>query len=558
MFDPRVAGVRPLRPRAFAGLACLALTTALIFPYTARGQALAPAGGSGEVPVLVGFKTPSFSIAAATRASILSRTRERARIAALRGHVSRQFTRADAVAATLPPEAIAALARDPSVAYVEEDRPVHMLQALPSDPGHSPLPLVPELVPWGIGSDDQIAGVRATESGADGDGVSVGVLDTGIGPHPEIEVAGGYNFVANSNDFSDDVGHGTHVAGTIAAARNGAGVVGVAPKVRLYALKVLDSRGAGRTSTIVTALDWAAGHHLQVINMSFGSDRGSQTEQRAVEAAAKAGVVMVAAAGNNGGAIGFPAAYPQVIAVGAVDQTGKVASFSSRGNALGFVAPGVDILSTVPETRGYWLPLVARDGSSADLAVNRIRNAAATPPAGITGPVRFAGRGTKSDVAAVDLKGAIALIERGDILFDEKVANAAAAGAIGALIFNNEPGTFRATLSSAGAIPALSLSRETGLALKESSSGPLHLYLSPNALYTRFSGTSMASPHVAGVAALVLSVRSDLDPERVRAILRESARDLGPSGRDDAYGDGLVNAAAAVRAARGLPASPSP
>jgi subtilisin family serine protease len=371
-----------------------------------------------------------------------------------------------------------------------------------------------------------------------------------------LEVAGGHNFVANSDDYADDVGHGTHVAGTIAAVHNGMGLVGVAPKVQLYALKVLNSQGSGRTSDIVEGLEWAVDHHLQVLNMSFGASRGSQTEQRAIEAAAQAGIVMVAAAGNDGGPVGYPAAYPQVISVGAVDKSGTIARFSNRGAQLSFVAPGVNILSTVPEKLGFTFSLAARDGSPTDLDASSIRYSAATPPEGVTGPVRSAGRGTKEEVAAVDLKGAIALMERGDITFSEKVANAAEAGAVGALIFNSQPGAYAGTLGSTGAIPALSLTREDGLPLKDSGDVTVHLYVTPNSLYTRFSGTSMASPHVAGVAALVLSVRSELDPGGVRQILKQSATDLGVVGRDNLYGDGLVNAAAAVKAARDLPAMP--
>jgi serine protease len=534
-------------------LGCLGLVAAVSFAGPSFAAETQPAG---QVRVLIGFKRPAFVFSAATRVSILSRTRERAHIVALRGRVGRQFTRTDAVAATLAPEAATSLQNDPSVAYIEEDRPVHMLQLLPASESPAPQQLVPELVPWGIGGSDQIHGVYATDAGADGEGVSVGVLDTGIGPHPDLEVAGGYNFVAGSEDYADDVGHGTHVAGTIAAVHNGMGLVGVAPKVQLYALKVLNSQGSGRTSDIVAGLEWAVGHHLQVLNMSFGASRGSQTEQRAIEAAAQAGIVMVAAAGNDGGAVGYPAAYPQVIAVGAVDKSGTIARFSNRGAQLALAAPGVNILSTVPETLGFTFAMAARDDNPADLDASSIRYSAATPPEGVSGAVRFAGRGTKDDVAAVDLKGAIALIERGDITFAEKVANAAGAGAVGALIFNNQPGGYAGTLGSTGAIPALSLTREDGLPLKDAGDAPMRLYVTPNSLYTRFSGTSMASPHVAGVAALVLSVRPELDPDGVRLILKQTATDLGVVGRDDLYGDGLVNATAAVKAARGLPATP--
>lgn len=518
----------------------------------AAGLALGrPAAAAGALHVLVGFRPPAWVLSQSRLTSVLSRSQEQARIAGLHGSVDRRFRHADAVAATLPPEAVAALRRDPSVAYVEPDRVVHVLQLLP---GSSPPPpayqLTPELIPWGIGGGDQAEGVDAIDAGAEGEGVKVGVLDTGIGPHPDLQVVDGYNFLTRSTNYADDEGHGTHVAGTIAALHNGVGVVGVAPKAQLYALKALDSRGLGPTSVIVAAIEWAVDHHLQVLNMSYGAGETSETEHRAIVDAANAGIVMVAAAGNNGGAIQYPAAYPEVIAVGAVDRTGLAPSFSSRGPALGFVAPGVGILSTVPQLLGYPFTAALNDGGTRDLAASGIRYSSSTPPDGIDGPVQFAGRGAPADVAAVDLKGKVALMERGDLTFSAKVQNAAAAGALGALIYNNVPGGFAATLDGPGPIPALAMTREQGLVLKAATDPRVRLYVTPNSLYTLFTGTSMATPHVTGIAALILSVNPGLDPAGVRMILKATATDLGAPGRDDVYGDGLVNAAAAVRAAR--------
>src|SRR5262249_36955182 len=149
--------------------------------------------------------------------------------------------------------------------------------------------------------------------------------------------------------------------------------------------------------------------------MSFGADRSSTTERRAIQAAAQAGIVLVAAAGNNGGAIGYPAGYPEVIAVGAIDPSGLVGSFSSPGPALVLVAPGLGCLSPVPDSWGFRLATATAADGVGDLGGSGIRFAAFTPPEGISGPIRFAGRGAPADVAAVDLKGAIALMERGDI-----------------------------------------------------------------------------------------------------------------------------------------------
>jgi len=149
-----------------------------------------------------------------------------------------------------------------------------------------------------------------------------------------------------------------------------------------------------------------------------------------------------------------------------------------------------------------------------------------------------------------DMKGAVALRARGDLTFSDKVKNAAAAGAVGALIYNNVPGGYAATLDGPGPIPALATTREQGLAFKNDPHARVRLYVTPDGLYTRFTGTSMSAPHVTGVVALILSVNPTLDPAGVRLILEQTATDLGDKGRDDLYGDGLVNAVAAVQAAR--------
>lgn len=185
-----------------------------------------------------------------------------------------------------------------------------------------------------------------------GAGVKVAVIDTGIdGSHPELRgaVDGGYSAILKSEnpaDYQDDNGHGTHVAGTIAAAKDGKGVVGVAPSARLYAVKALDADGSGNLSDIVDGIIWAAKNKMDVVNMSLGSAVDSDAMKRAVGFARGSGVVIVAAAGNSGEAVGFPGSYDDVIAVAASDFQDKVAPFSSRGPQVDFIAPGVDILSS--------------------------------------------------------------------------------------------------------------------------------------------------------------------------------------------------------------------
>jgi len=183
-----------------------------------------------------------------------------------------------------------------------------------------------------------------------GAGVKIAIIDTGLDyTHPALagKVDGGYSALTkteNPKDYMDDNGHGTHVSGT-AAGSHIPGLVGVAPQARLYAVKVLDADGSGATSDVIDGIVWAAKHGMQVVNMSLGAPTDSPAMREAVQYAAAMGVVIVAAAGNSGGAVGYPGAYPEVIAVGASDANDKAASFSSRGPEVKFIAPGVDVIS---------------------------------------------------------------------------------------------------------------------------------------------------------------------------------------------------------------------
>jgi subtilisin family serine protease len=165
-------------------------------------------------------------------------------------------------------------------------------------------------------------------------------------------VKGGVNTINPRKNWNDDNGHGSHVAGTAAGLDNDIGVIGVGPAIDLYAIKVLDKNGSGFLSDVIEGIQWAIANGMQVINMSLGTSADIQSFHDAVIAAKNAGLVTVAAAGNSGGAVIFPAAYPEAIAVSATDENNVIASWSSRGPEVDLSAPGVSIYSTYKGT-GY-------------------------------------------------------------------------------------------------------------------------------------------------------------------------------------------------------------
>jgi serine protease len=188
-----------------------------------------------------------------------------------------------------------------------------------------------------------------------GEGVTVAVVDTGIacfdkGPFSRgtdlagTRCTGGYNFVNDSPEAFDDQGHGTHVAGTIAqTTNNGMGTAGLAYCATLMPVKVLSRQGFGTVAGVAQGIRFAADNGAQVINLSLGGPIRSGILQRAIEHALDRGVVVVAAAGNTGRSVGYPAAYPGVIAVSATDANDVIAPFSSRGREIGLAAPGVAV-----------------------------------------------------------------------------------------------------------------------------------------------------------------------------------------------------------------------
>ena len=256
----------------------------------------------------------------------------------------RELPSVNGFAANLTDEDIAALKATGNVVSIEPDLPRHAFANDTVTPGQ-------QTTPYGINSVNAPAvwPVTRGKSLANGPAVHVAIIDTGIDYNsPELTGAfkGGFNFVARTGDPLDDAGHGTHVAGIIAAADNGSGVVGVASEVDLYSLKVLDSCGSGKTSNIIQAVQWVIDKKKEiggnwVINLSLGSDSDSPSEAAEFQLAIDAGILVVAASGNSYSGtdgIAYPAGYPGVLSVGAIDASNAVTSFSQRGSDLKVVA----------------------------------------------------------------------------------------------------------------------------------------------------------------------------------------------------------------------------
>ncbi|MDB5096630.1 MAG: hypothetical protein JWM80_1051 [Cyanobacteria bacterium RYN_339] len=183
--------------------------------------------------------------------------------------------------------------------------------------------------------------------------VTVAVIDTGVDVrHPDLQgnLVPGYSVLKGATGPDDDHGHGTHVAGVIAAsANNGIGIAGVAPHCKIMPVKVLGKDGKGDTLDIVAGIVWAVNNGAKVINMSLGGTGGSRTLMAAIQYAQSKDVVLVAAMGNDGAnAQEYPAGYPGVIGVGASDEEDAIAEFSNFGSWISVAAPGTDIFSTLP------------------------------------------------------------------------------------------------------------------------------------------------------------------------------------------------------------------
>jgi len=226
-------------------------------------------------------------------------------------------------------------------------------------------------VPWSVRH------IRAPQAWgkSTGLGVRIGVIDTGVDyRHPDLRdsVERGINLIYRTVPPYDDNGHGTHIAGTIAAANRLHGMIGVAPRASIHPVKAFDSNGTAFVSDIILGIDWCVRNHMHLVNMSFGMQNRSSSLLHAVTNASQSGVVVIASSGNDGRStdIDYPARYDNTIAVGATNKQGRVASFTNRSAGIDIYAPGDKIVSA-------WLGGKYREMSGTSMATSHVTGAVA-------------------------------------------------------------------------------------------------------------------------------------------------------------------------------------
>lgn len=455
-------------------------------------------------------------------------------------------------------QAIASLSEHPAVALVEQEifHPLPQPLATRSATPHGLASVAARMeMPWGIPA------VKAPQAWnrSKGESARVMVLDTGLDQEHEAlksRFEQGKDFTG-SGGITDTVGHGTHVAGTIAAAGPNYGLVGVAPQAKILSGKVCSDFGCSSIA-ILNGLNWAIEQKVDVVNMSLGGAFISESEAQAYRRAEAAGVFIAAASGNDGkNKVSFPAAVETITAVGALAPDLTKAEFSQWGPELDVMAPGVETVSSVPRGTGRGAT-VQIDLNGSGLSEIRSMPFVGSPLRnGMENALVYAGLGKPEDFNTADVRGKFALIGRGEIAFKDKVKNAIARGAAGVMIFNNVPGLLQGAASEDGsevAIPVAMIEKSVGEAARDVLSKGQAVRASIAVVptdYASFQGTSMATPHVAGVAALVRAANKSLTPAQVREVLRVTATPLGPNSNNE-YGSGLVNAEAAVARAQSM------
>ncbi len=460
--------------------------------------------------------------------------------------VHHEFDELGLLAVTLPDSGVVALSNLTSVINISDD-PLWRLSAQNVPYG---IDLVNARDEWDANLDDIIDSGAAT-----GNGIRLCIIDTGIFSAHEDLGAGGVTILAGrswvgEDWFYDQQGHGTHVAGTVVAAHNDVGVVGVSPgEVDLIIADVFNDAGEGQfSSTILEAANWCADQGANIISMSLGGLQPDSAIEAGYQSLYDRGILIIAAAGNDSGPVmNFPASYSSVVSVAAIDADELVADFSNKVPQVEVAAPGVGVLSAYPVDNA----LIIEAGPK--YSANSIANTG--EPGTYSGPLADGGD-CNAPATPGSFDGALVLCERGGAgTFGTKIDNAAAGGAIGVIIRNNVPGNFSGTWGNVGhgETPAISVSQEDGQdALNHlGKSSSILVEAGGASSYAELSGTSMATPHASATAAVHWSACKELNNDQMRAHLSATTRDSQFDlvvGRDPLYGYGIVQVKQGVEA----------
>ncbi len=462
----------------------------------------------------------------------------------------KRIGRSNSYTAKLDNKSIQALRIRADVEYVEEDVPRRLLA---------------ETTPWGqtyVGAtslSDNLSGNR-----------TICIIDSGYDrSHNDLS---GNNVTGTNNSGTgnwyepgNNNAHGTHVAGTIAAIANNEGVVGVLPNqnANIHVIKVFNEAGWGYSSSLVSAIDTCVNNGANVVSMSLGGSRSSSTESNAMAAHANNGVLLIAAAGNAGNNThSYPASYDSVMSVAAVDSNRDHAAFSQYTDQVEISGPGEAILSTVTVGEGRLADINAGGQSFFNNGVvphNRlIRPGTSYTPAPINGSVTATLAECSvsgGSYSCGNMSNKVCLVERiGNQGSSYPEINAVKAcenaGASATIVYSNTalPGLQNPFVTDADSElrnVSVSVDRATGLALRSHIGTNVTVSNTGNQDYEYYNGTSMATPHVSGVATLVWSYHTECSAAQVRAALTATADDLDVAGRDNRTGFGMVNAVAA-------------
>lgn len=441
---------------------------------------------------------------------------------------------------------IKGLLNNPHIELVEEDMLRKPMAIYADDFGN---PMTEQLTPYAVYQSQ--ANLVNFNAGA---GMKVCVIDSGL---DRSNIDFNWGNITGDNDSGTgrwDVNggpHGTHVAGTVGAADNGVGVIGMAPGVAMHIIKVFNAEGWGYSSDLAYAAQKCTAAGANIITMSLGGGGANSTESNAFATFTNNGGLVLAAAGNDGNNVrSYPAGYPSVMMIGANDADNNIADFSQfpsctsgKGKnattdekiCVEVTAGGVDTLSTYPADMATSSSLYAAGTAFASSAMENAGTA--------SGNTYFMGQATSTNSAAA---GKVCVIDRGTISFHDKVKNCENSGGIGAVIINNEAGMLYGTLGEGSAnttsIPAVGAALEDRTLLLAAATMSVTIEGSD---YGYMSGTSMATPAVAGVAALVWSNFPSCSGTEIRNALKATAQDAGAAGKDVYFGYGIVKAKAA-------------